>query len=328
MARRTRWLLACYLAGGIMLTTTAGGWGQTGERPLQKIFGGGTAKSSPAKAAADKGQRRAEIDVELAWLADPITFPYFLEARVEGGSLSVRGYVPDKTVRDHALKLARVHTTYTIADNMREHPSLRVRLAKESPAQLQTAVVSTLKEALPRQYQKLQVQCAADGAVILRGPVASAEEKLAASHALRRLYGCSSVQNLTQIAGEFQAIPTRPPIVEKAIDPPVQGPSLLPPTKPAPTVKKADPVKEAPRAAGKIALSAEKIAKLQKRVIEVCDGAQDVKIEVTPMNKIRIELTVRSDDQITPFAGKVYGLEELTDYREALELFFTVGQQE
>src|SRR5689334_11106325 len=155
MARRTRWVLAWYLAGAVALTAAVGGWGQTGERPLQKkIFGGGSAKATPAKAAAETSQRRAEIEVELAWLADPITFPYFLEARVESGTLSVRGYVPDKTVRDHALKLARVHTTYTITDSMREHPSLRVRLAKESPAQLQTAVVSTLKEALPRQHQR------------------------------------------------------------------------------------------------------------------------------------------------------------------------------
>jgi osmotically-inducible protein OsmY len=328
MSKRVGWLLAAGAGMGMV----AGAWGQSGERPLHKMFGGGSAKSSPAKAVAENAQRRAEIDVELAWLADAITFPYFLEARVDGGTLSVRGYVPDKVVREQALKLARVYTTYTIADNLKEHPSLRVHIAKESPAQLQAAVVSTLREALPRQYQRLQVQCGADGTVTLRGPVASPEEKLAASHALRRLYGCSSVQNQMQTPGDAE---TRPlpavgfgPLVptkeaEPRREPPavtnLQGPSLLPPREPTPAPKETT--------SAKADLSPEKIAGLQKRVREACAGAKDVKIELTPANKVRIELTVASDDQITTFAGKVYGLSELSDYRDAVELYFTVGQE-
>lgn len=347
MSKRTTWVLAWYLASAVVFGMAASGWGQTGERPLQKIFGSGAVKSSPTKATAENARRRMEIDIELAWVADPITFPYFLEAHIDGSTLSVRGYVPDKAVREHALKLARVYTTYTIADNMKEHPSLRVRLAKESPTQLQTAVVSTLREALPRQYQRLQVQCSADGTVTLRGPIASAEDKLAASHALRRLYGCSSVQNLTQIPGEPETAQAQPlpavkeplagfgTLVPKKAESPagptlpgsndLQGPSLLPPKEPGPATKKDKPVKDTSSA--KLALSAEKITRLQKRVLEVCAGATDVKIEVTPTNKLRIELTVRSDDQITPFAGKVYGLSELTEHRDAVELFFTVGQE-
>src|SRR5205807_9234842 len=110
--------------------------------------------------------------------------------------------------------------------NSGEHPSRRVRLAKESPTQLQAAVVSALKEALPRQHQRLQVQCAADGTVTLRGPLASAEEKLAASHALRRLYGCTTVQNLTQVPGEPDQSQSKPPVAKTDNEPPVQGPSL------------------------------------------------------------------------------------------------------
>ncbi len=338
MSKRTTWALAWSLAAGAGLGMAASGWGQSGERPLQKFFGGGAARSSPVKAAADIARRRAEIDVELAWIADPVTFPYFLEARIEGSTLAVRGYVPDKAVREYALKLARIYTTYTLADQMKEHLSLRVRLAKESPSQLQAAVVSTLREALPRQYQRLQVQCGADGTVLLRGPIASAEDKLAASHALRRLYGCTSVRNQLQIPGEPVAPqaallpPVRnqdplaalgPLVPQKAGDAPAQGPSLLPPQEPSPSAKSPAPAKNPP---GTLALSADKLDRLRKRVLEVCDGATDIKLEVTLANKLRIELTVRSDDQITPFAGKVYGMAELMDYRDAVEIFFTVAQ--
>ena len=172
-----RWVVVCYLTAATSLGAAAVGLGQTGERPLQKLFGGATPKSSPA----EELRRRAEIDIELAWLADPITFPYFLEARLEGSTLSVRGYVPDKTVRAQALKLARLHTAYTVADMLKEHPSLLVRPTKETPSHLQTVAVATLKEALPKQYQRLQVQCAADGTVTLLGSVQSVEDKLAAS---------------------------------------------------------------------------------------------------------------------------------------------------
>jgi hypothetical protein len=44
-------------------------------------------------------------------------------------------------------------------------------------------------------------------------------------------------------------------------------------------------------------------------------------------NKLRVELTVRSDDQIPDFAGKVYSVAELSEYREDVELLFTVGSE-
>ena len=68
------------------------------------------------------------------------------------------------------------------------------------------------------------------------------------------------------------------------------------------------------------------MTQLQKRVLDACPGAKNVKIEVTPMNKLQIELTVRSDDQISPAADKLYNVPELAAYRETLELHFLVGE--
>src|SRR5262245_25779816 len=39
--------------------------------------------------------RLAEIRVELAWLADPVTFPYELQAKMTPGGLEIRGHVTD-----------------------------------------------------------------------------------------------------------------------------------------------------------------------------------------------------------------------------------------
>jgi hypothetical protein len=345
---------------------------QPGERPSTKLFGGASAKSSPANPPEDR-RRRAEIDVELAWLADPITFPYFLEAHLEGAALTVTGYVPDKQVRDQALRLARLHTAYVVADGLKEHPSLLVRPGKTPPAQLQSAASAALREALPKHHAKLQVQCATDGMVTLSGPVSTIEEKLAASVALRRLYGCASVQNLIQTPGVVDtAPPATTPTVDKTKPPPMGAPAN-PPTKgvvtkndpaakgtvtksdppakgplaksdppataakkpgndaphgpilsPAPAAKKDEPVKEQSAPSAKLSLSAAALAKLQKRVQEAIPEAKGIKLEVTPANKLQIELTVRSDDQISAAAGKLYSLPEVMDYREELELHFTV----
>src|SRR5262245_10834839 len=59
--------------------------------------------------AVDSG-RRTEIQVELAWLSDPLTFACMLQARADGPNLEVRGFVPSQAVREHALKLARLNS--------------------------------------------------------------------------------------------------------------------------------------------------------------------------------------------------------------------------
>jgi hypothetical protein len=332
------WLLASFALVAAVMAATA----QSGERPAAKWFGPGVAK---ATAPAVNARRLAEI-------------------AVEGTTLSVRGFVPDKAVRDHTLRLARLYCSFSVVDAMKEHPSLRVRPGQMAPAQLQTAVVTALREALPKQQaQRLHVECAADGKVTLRGPVPSFEEKLAASLALRRLFGCTSVQNLTEAPGTpdlnmAKAAPvptpkadvskkdTAPADVTKGIRPAfgvptprkdrtevakadksppkatqvVEGPNLFPSKATDPPAKKDKPAK----ASVKLSLSPAMIAMLQKRVAEACPGVKDVKIEVV-MNKLRIELTVRSDDQINAAAEKVFNVPELADYRDDLELVFAVG---
>src|SRR5262249_14003599 len=54
--------------------------------------------------------RLEEMKVELALLTEPATFSFQLQARVDGTSLVVRGAVPNQTLRNLALKVAREHT--------------------------------------------------------------------------------------------------------------------------------------------------------------------------------------------------------------------------
>src|SRR4051794_6283264 len=74
------------------------------DRPW-RLFGRPADKTA---AKAIDPRRQAEIQIELAWLADPVTFPYFLEARTTSAGLVVRGYVPNKAVHEQAVNLAKV----------------------------------------------------------------------------------------------------------------------------------------------------------------------------------------------------------------------------
>jgi BON domain len=177
-------------------------------------------KNPPAKSAQPDSRRVTEVNVEVAWLADPITFPYYLEAHAASTQLEVRGYVPNKAVRDHALRIAQVYSSLPVVDSIKEHPSLLVRPGQMSVPQLQNSVQSSLRAALPKQSAQLKVEIGNDGKVFVAGPVTNHEEKMAVSHALRRLHGCTSVQNLTTLPELAQnPPPDKTPIVKTSSGP-------------------------------------------------------------------------------------------------------------
>lgn len=192
MIRKQRhWLWLAALSASLGLSAAALAQ-SPGFQPFRNLF---RANTAPATTVPDD-TRSVKFQVELAWLADPITFPYYLEARVKGDSLEVHGYVPNKTVRSQAISLAKLNCPLMVVDTMREHPSLEVHPLQRSPEQLKSAAQTALREGLPG--LKLRVQCQADGTVQVSGRVRSLEQKLKVSQALRRLHGCTSVANMTQ----------------------------------------------------------------------------------------------------------------------------------
>jgi hypothetical protein len=159
-----------------------------------------TVKSDAGKSAARSQPEAARVAViELDWLADPLTFPYSLEAVRDRSRIEVRGVVPNQQVREQALQIARSHTSLPLRDALKEDPKLRVRTERRSRTELQEAVAQTLHEAFPRRQSVLAIVCSAEGIVTIQGLVPSLEQKLALSRALQRLPGCACVVNLTEI---------------------------------------------------------------------------------------------------------------------------------
>ena len=190
-------------AGVVILLWLVLAWPACAQLPWRLFGGRAPEKAPPVKSVAPDLRRLVEVNVEVAWLADPVTFPYYLEAHINSAQqLEVRGYVPNKMVREHALRIAQVFSSLPVFDSMKEHTSLLVRPSQLSPQQLQNSVQSSLRVALPKQYQQLRVDCAGDGKVYVSGPVSNYEEKIAVSHTLRRLHGCTSVQNMTSVPAD------------------------------------------------------------------------------------------------------------------------------
>jgi osmotically-inducible protein OsmY len=288
---------------------------------LTRWFGSRTPdKTAPAKPTQPDSRRISEVNIEIAWLADPVTFPYYLEAHANATQLEVRGYVPNKSVREQAIRIAQVHSSLPVVDAMKEHPSLLVKTSQMSPKQLQSSVQSSLRVALPKQHQQLKTECGADGKVSVVGSVNTYEEKLAVSHALRRLHGCTSVQNQTTLPADV-AQKTKTPIIKTSNPtekPTREEPPLLDPRKPDGPVllpePKTPPKVEMP--APKAALTA---GELQKRIQAVCPQVKNIEVKITSAKDVTITLEIRTEAELTATFQRVVEMPELQNYRPEIQ---------
>jgi osmotically-inducible protein OsmY len=166
------------------------------EYPLHSETAAQPMEVADSPQAMPEGEARLlEIKVELALMADLSTFPYHLAARASGGTVEVRGYIPNDIVRQRAMKIARDTCSLEISDELRTHPTLSYRSAVVAPRPLEEAVLDALQQAFPEASKDITVKARPNGEVTLTGSISSWEEKLAVSHSLRKVRGCSAVVN-------------------------------------------------------------------------------------------------------------------------------------
>jgi hypothetical protein len=161
--------------------------------------------AAEAAPPADSYGKLAEMKVELAWLADPATFPYRLGARADGASLEVRGYVPNEAVREQALKLAREHSGLNVVDSLMIHDHLALRSVGRPVEELQEAAQRVLAETLKDLVRGMRIKARPNGQVVVEGSVPSLESKVAVSQCLRKVGGCTGVVNQLELLALEQA---------------------------------------------------------------------------------------------------------------------------
>jgi hypothetical protein len=140
-------------------------------------------------------KRLEEMKVELALLSDIATFPYCLGVHATGGTLELRGYVPNDMVRQRALELARTNTFLMVNDGLRIQSNLSMRPALRPARVLQQEGVKLLQKNFGEPARLMALNVRANGVIDVTGPIDSMESKLAVSRLFRQLPGCFGVIN-------------------------------------------------------------------------------------------------------------------------------------
>lgn len=274
---------------------------------------------------ADGPGRSEAVQVELAWLGDPLTSAYQLVARPSAGALEVYGCVPSATVRQRALDVARANTTFPVVDRLQTNPDPTARPGGTPPGALQEEAAAFLTAFFPEAASGFTVRAGADGRVTVSGTVASPEEKLAVSRRLRWLGGCTGVDNRLEVgpaarwapaavggAGGQQATwqlpptpapaPAAPPVeaVTATADgaaPYVSSGTVILPRRPDP------PVTTIP------------VAALTRRIESVC-GRTARGVEVVPVadDEVEVRLRVASINDGGRLSARIITLPELAKY--------------
>lgn len=155
---------------------------------------------TPTTAPNPAQARWAEINVEVAVLADEMTFPGQIAAHVAGAQLELSGVVSCETARQRAVQLARIHGTLPVKDSLKIQAGLAVKTTSGSTTPVSTAAGNLLSDRLREKAHGLEVFCPTEGTVVIRGAVGSFEDKLAISQLLRQTPGCKAVVNETTVA--------------------------------------------------------------------------------------------------------------------------------
>lgn len=195
--------------------------------------------------------RLEAIKVELALLGDPATYAQPVEVRLENDTILLVGQVQDEATRKHILEVARQSCYLPVSDAL----STVARTTGRTPpaAPLKQVARDALVRQMGSKADHFQIITSENGKVTLRGEVGSAEEKLAASRALRGQAGCTQVVNLltvragqhggqpvTVVSADGQSVVHTPPAAESvqrvqateeaptAAKPASTGPQVLP----------------------------------------------------------------------------------------------------
>jgi hypothetical protein len=190
----------------------------------------GSKKPAASAPIDEELARLTEINVGLAWLADPLTFPCQLAAHVQDGALELRGFVPNEAVRSRAVKVARERSGLSVVSHLKLRPTT-APIWRRPPEELHAAIQLALKKNFPKLAPDIGVLCRPFGQVILTGRVESMEEKLALSQSLRRVPGCSSVLNQLEVGFTTTTAAPKPAqapaAVPKALPAPVPAPQVV-----------------------------------------------------------------------------------------------------
>src|SRR5207245_4442166 len=98
-------------------------------------------------------------------------------------------------IRDHIMKLAKNLCQVTVSDAMMVDPKMTVPVAQPQPSSFTAEARARLERSGAKITSPVEIKAAGNGVIGLSGQIASLEDKLKMSRALRGMPGCTCVKN-------------------------------------------------------------------------------------------------------------------------------------
>jgi hypothetical protein len=162
--------------------------------------------SVPTVTAQQTAWNHGMVSAEIAWLSNPATFHEQLIAVLAGDCLEIHGAVSNEAARSLAMKLAREASRMTIVDRMETARAPALAAPDRSLNMVYRDSVQALYHECPLLSRALTVSTLDRGEVIVRGEVATLEDKLAISRCLKSVAGCNCVKNQVRTKTGMQAV--------------------------------------------------------------------------------------------------------------------------
>jgi len=241
------------------------------------------AVNSASAQTLNRDARGAEIAVELAWMNDPITFPYELRAFIKNGVVEVHGVVPSPIVRKQALNIARLFGSKHVLDQTDIAAGSLKSYVNVPSEKVVAAAQARIGRGLPQLRSTVGIECSAEGRAVLHGTASTVAEKLALSEMMRVVPGCLQVENRIQVGDVASA-----GIVQTA--------EYLAPSRPTST--------------GGVA-----IERICRRIAILCPQAKDVEVRQLAADRFHIHFSATTDAEASRLAAHIFGQEEWKSLR-------------
>jgi BON domain-containing protein len=292
---RKQWLPA--VLGGLAGLTGTTGLGVTdavAQTPADRYVAKQAALTPVDPGIAKRGE------FECALLADPLTFPYPLQAIFHDNTLEIHGAVPSLAVRERVLTLAGLVHHGAISDRIEVELSSARRIRPESATTLHVALMQRLHAAFPQLVANIRIHCDDRGNVTIDGSVPTWTEKRTIHQTLRDTPGCASMANhltLTLVQPRVEGI-------VQAGGVPLTGgvvPAGFSQTKEPGTL-------ESQRAA-------DSAMRIEDAILHLCPQAKNLHVVHIEPKRYRIEIDAPDEETGSVCVGRIFRMEELRRFQ-------------
>jgi len=163
--------------------------------PIGKQQSAATSQEDSPEFRQECEGNKIAMEIQLEFLADSTISNTDIHAYFRKGKLVIKGNANQQSVAKKAKSLAEKVTKIPIQDEIRVWPFPTYVTQKSSQENLQKAAEKCVYMELGALYPKLKAMAQADGTILVKGPIISLEDKLEVSKKLRKIPGCTRVEN-------------------------------------------------------------------------------------------------------------------------------------